>query len=73
MAVNPGTGLTEKVGQPAYTVVNLMAEYRIDEHVSAQLNLNNAFDETYFNNNAWFAGYVYGEPRNARVTLKYAF
>jgi len=72
-AVNPGSGVTERVGQPAYTVVNLMAEYQITEQVSAQVNVNNLFDKTYFNNNAWFAGYVYGEPRNARVTLRYSF
>lgn len=72
-AVNPGSGVTERVGQPAYTVVNLMAEYQVTERVSAQVNVNNLFDKTYFNNNAWFAGYVFGEPRNARVTLRYSF
>ncbi len=72
-AVNPGSGVTERVGQPAYTVVNLMAEYQLNERVSAQVNVNNLFDKTYFNNNAWFAGYVFGEPRNARVTLRYSF
>lgn len=72
-AVNPGTGLTERVGQPAYAIVNLMAEYAFNEQISLQLNINNVLDETYINNNAWFAGYVYGEPANAHLTLKYAF
>lgn len=72
-ATNPGTGVVEKVGQPAYALVNLMAEYAFNEQVSLQLNVNNVFDETYFSNNEWFAGYIYGEPRNARVTLRYAF
>ncbi|MBO9710599.1 MAG: TonB-dependent siderophore receptor [Caulobacter sp.] len=73
VAENPGTHKLEPVGQPAYAIVGLMAEYRINDRVSAQLNVNNVFDKTYINNNAWFAGFVYGEPRNARVTLKYAF
>jgi outer-membrane receptor for ferric coprogen and ferric-rhodotorulic acid len=72
-AANPGTRVQEKVGQPAYAVVNLMAEYAFTDQVSAQLNVNNVADERYFSNNAWFAGYVYGEPRNARLTLKYTF
>lgn len=73
VAANPGTGLNEPVGQPAYAIVGLMAEYAVTENVSAQINVNNVFDETYFSNNAWFAGYIYGEPRNARVTLRYTF
>lgn len=72
-AVNPGTSLEEPVGQPSYAIVNLMAEYTVNEQVSLQLNVNNVLDETYFNNNQWFAGYVYGEPLNAHLTLDYAF
>jgi len=72
-AINPGTLLEERVGQPAYAILNLMAEYAVNEQVSLQLNVNNVLDETYFNNNQWFAGYVYGEPLNAHLTLDYAF
>lgn len=72
-ATNPGTGEQERVGQPAYAVVNLMMKYAFDERTSLQLNVNNVFDERYFSNNAWFAGFVFGEPRNARVTLRYGF
>jgi outer membrane receptor for ferric coprogen and ferric-rhodotorulic acid len=73
IATNPGTGADERVGQPAYAIVGVMAEYQITKRISAQLNINNVFDKTYFSNNAWFAGYIYGEPRNARVTLEYKF
>ncbi len=72
-AVNPGTGLSEAVGQPAYVLVNLMGKYDVNDRTSVQLNINNLFDKTYYSNNVWFAGFVYGEPRNARVTLRYAF
>lgn len=72
-AINPGSGDEERVGQPAYAIVNLMAEYEFTDQTSLQLNINNAFDETYISNNQWFAGYVYGEPSNAHLTLKHAF
>lgn len=75
-ADNPGTpDVVEKtpVGQPAYLLVNAMARYKLNDNVSFQLNVNNLFDKSYFNNNLWFAGYVYGEPRNVRATLRLGF
>jgi outer-membrane receptor for ferric coprogen and ferric-rhodotorulic acid len=72
--VNPAPPkLTENVGQPAYLLVNVMARYKLNDNVSLQLNVNNLFDKSYFNNNLWFAGYVYGEPRNVRATLRLGF
>lgn len=72
-AVNPATLDTEPVGQKAYALVNLMGAYDLSERVSLQVNLNNIFDKTYYNTNSWFGGYIYGEPRNVRATLRYAF
>lgn len=72
-ADNPGTGIVERIGQPAYAIVNLMARYEMTKQVSVQLNIDNLFDQTFFSGNSWFPGFVYGEPRNARVTAKYAF
>lgn len=72
-ATNPGTGVVERIGQPDYAIVNIMARYDLNEQVSLQLNVDNLFDQTFFSGNSWFPGFVYGEPRNARVTLKYAF
>lgn len=72
-AENPGTGEIEPVGQEAYVLVNLMAAYDITQQLSLQLNVNNVFDKAYYNTNSWFGGYIYGEPRNARVTLRYGF
>ncbi|WP_454714042.1 TonB-dependent siderophore receptor [Caulobacter segnis] len=71
--VNPGTGKTEPVGQPAYVLVNLMGQYKVTDRTSIQVNVDNVFDKTYYSNNVWFAGFVYGEPRRARVTLRHAF
>ena len=72
-AANPGSGVVEKIGQPDYAIVNIMARYDLNKQVSLQLNVDNLLDQTFFSGNSWFPGFVYGEPRNARVTLKYAF
>jgi outer membrane receptor for ferric coprogen and ferric-rhodotorulic acid len=70
---NPGTGVDEAVGQPAYWLVNAMARYALGEHAELQINVNNLFDKHYFNNNLWFDGFIYGEPRNVRATLRVGF
>lgn len=72
-AQNPGTGIVEPIGQPAYAVVNLMVRYEMTRQLSLQLNVDNLFDQTFFSGNSWFPGFVYGEPRNARATLRYTF
>lgn len=72
-AVNPGTEVEERIGQPDYAIANIMARYDLSEQLSLQLNIDNLFDQRFFSGNSWFPGFVYGEPRNGRVTLKYAF
>ena len=72
-APNPVTGQDEPVGQKAYALVNLMGAYALTEAWSVQVNVNNVFDKSYYNTNSWFGGFIYGEPRNARVTLRYGF
>lgn len=72
-AANPATGAIEPVGQDPYALVNLMAAYGLTERLSLQLNVNNVFDKAYYNTNSWFGGYIYGEPRNVRATLRYGF
>lgn len=72
-AANPGSGVVERIGQPAYALVNLMARYEFSRQLSLQLNVDNLFDKKFFSGNSWFPGFVYGEPRNARATLRYAF
>nr|WP_279538525.1 TonB-dependent receptor [Pseudomonas brassicae] len=60
------------VEQGAYNLVDLNANYQINQNLSAQLNLNNVFDKNYYaaiyNSNL---GNYYGEPRNFAVTLRY--
>lgn len=54
---------------PAYHTVDLLAHYKATENVTVGLNLNNLFDEKYFErsySNYWINP---GEPRNLTVSL----
>jgi outer membrane receptor for ferric coprogen and ferric-rhodotorulic acid len=51
-----------------------MARYRIDERVSLLLNVDNVFDETYYDGISWVRhGNTFGAPRTAMLTLSAAF
>ncbi|KPY86507.1 TonB-dependent siderophore receptor [Pseudomonas syringae pv. tagetis] len=54
---------------PAYQTVDLLAHYKVSDNVTVGLNLNNIFDEKYYErsySNYWVAP---GEPRNFTVSL----
>ena len=64
-----GTGHAE---QDAYGVFGLMAGYRLDEHWDARVNLNNVFDEKYWQGIPTASGSgTYGDPRNVMFSLKW--
>lgn len=63
----------EKFEQKAYALVNLMTRYDFSKQLSAQLNVNNLFDKTYYGMFDAYNQYTYGAPRNATLTLKYRF
>ncbi|MFJ4445542.1 TonB-dependent siderophore receptor [Pseudomonas sp. NPDC089422] len=66
------SNFNSRVSQDDYTVVNLMARYRVNEHLSTTVNLNNLFDAKYY---AGFAGSYghYGAPRNLMMNVRYDF
>lgn len=64
-------GATEKIEQNAYALVSLMARYEINKQFSAQLNINNLLDKTYYGMFDAYDQLTYGAPRNATLTLKY--
>lgn len=70
-AEHPVTQLTERVGQPAHAVADLMARYDINPRSFVQLNIDNLFDEKYYSS-SW-SGYTYGKPRGATLTAGYRF
>lgn len=59
----------DKISQKAFSVVGLMARYRIDPHLSASINVKNLFDEHYYNNVGFYNGVYHGEPRTLMVGL----
>ena len=58
--------------QDAYTLVNLMASYQINDKISVALNANNVTDEKYINSLYWAQGY-YGAPSNYSATVSLSF
>lgn len=70
-ATNPDTGLDERVGQPAYAVLDAMAAYAFNAKTSVQLNISNLLDKAYYSS-SW-SGYTYSEPRAFTVALKHRF
>lgn len=58
----------QRFEQDSYALVDLMARYKVNEQLTANLNVNNLFNENY----ALTAGNsYYGAPTNFRVGLKY--
>ncbi|MXP24726.1 TonB-dependent siderophore receptor [Altererythrobacter indicus] len=72
-ATNPVTSKTERLGNPSYALVNLMARYRMNNGLSAQVNVANLFDKTYYSQIGFYSQYAYGQPRSVTATLRYEF
>lgn len=66
-----GEGVTLRVTQPDYMVVDAMARYEFNARWSAQLNVNNVFDKSYLAD-AYTDSY-YGNPLNAMLTVSARF
>jgi len=71
-AANP-FGLTQRIEQGAYSLVNLMARYDFNDRLSAQLNINNVTDKKYYGMFEAYGQLTYLPPRNATLTVKYKF
>ncbi|MFJ2338944.1 TonB-dependent siderophore receptor [Pseudomonas protegens] len=64
-----------RIEQKSYTLVDLMATYKATENVDVRLNLNNIFDKRYYrdiSSNPDFGNSLYGDPRNAMVTVRWS-
>ena len=65
-----------RLKQGAYATTDLMAGYRVSQHLDLQLNANNIFDREYYSsisNSVKYGGDTYGSPRNLLLTAKYSF
>lgn len=65
-------GSQARAEQDGYALVNLMASYAIDPNWTVSANLNNLTDEKYFTSLYWDQAF-YGAPRNASMTLSWAY
>ncbi|WP_020400378.1 TonB-dependent siderophore receptor [Kordiimonas gwangyangensis] len=72
-ANNPVTGEPFRLEQGAFALVNLMARYEINEHLSLQANVENLTDKTYYSQIGFYSQYRYGAPRSYFVSLNYGF
>lgn len=68
---NPASGVSEKIGQRDFAIVELMAKYQLIEPLSVQLNVYNALDKKYYEG-SW-GTFTYGEPRRVLLSLDYQF
>ena len=50
-----------------------MARYRMENGLSAQINLANLLDKTYYSQIGFYSQYAYGQPRSVTATLRYEF
>lgn len=73
LSQNPVTEAEELVEQPAYALVDLMAQYHWTDSLSLQLNVSNALDKRYYAQIGEFGSGNFGAPRSVRVTAKVAF
>jgi len=70
---NPVTSNPFRFQQDAYTLVNLMARYTVNDALSFQANIDNLFDKTFYSQLGFFSQYRYGDPRRATVSASYRF
>lgn len=73
ISVSNPYGSSKTYGLDSYALVNLMARYQLTKDFSAQVNINNVFDEKYYNVFPAYGQLTYGAPRNATLTLRYQF
>ena len=66
-------GTVEKFSQDPYWLVDLMARYQISKNLSTTVNLNNAFDKSYYTNIGFYNSSYYGDPRNVMVSTRWDF
>ncbi|MCG3681936.1 TonB-dependent siderophore receptor [Aliarcobacter butzleri] len=66
-----GSG-ANKITQDAFITTDLMAGYKINKSLDLQLNINNVFDEKYYEG-IGVNSMVYGDPRNFTLGMKYTF
>ncbi len=69
----PPQTVRTNVAQDAYLLASLTARYKFNDNLSAQLNVDNLFDKTYYRRVGFYNGGYFGEPRRVTVSLRATF
>ncbi|MBK5529063.1 TonB-dependent siderophore receptor [Pseudomonas sp. TH06] len=69
----PDAGENVRITQDSYYLVDAMARYRFNDHLSTTLNIKNLFDKTYYTGLGNFGTGFYGEPRSLQLTTRWDF
>ena len=67
------TGDPERLEQDAFSLVSMMARYDLTSNLSAQVNVENLLDETYYSQIGFYNQLEYGQPRNITASVRYRF
>ena len=62
----------QRVTQDSYAIINLMANYKFNDHWSTAVNVYNLTNEKYWNSLMWGQSY-YSAPMNATATLTWNY
>ncbi|WP_350283583.1 TonB-dependent siderophore receptor, partial [Nitrosomonas sp.] len=69
-----GPSVNYEFTEPGRVLVDLFAQYRLNKHWSATLNVNNVFDKKYYQTVGTSSiGNWYGTPRNFLVSMQYSY
>jgi outer membrane receptor for ferric coprogen and ferric-rhodotorulic acid len=71
--VNGVSRAASDVNWSGYAIWNAMARYDMTDDTSVTLNANNLFDKHYYTRYGFYAGAIYGDPRNLSLTLATSF
>ncbi|WP_119685639.1 TonB-dependent siderophore receptor [Acinetobacter pittii] len=66
------SNVNNTIKQDAYALVNLMASYEVNDHITLQANGNNIFDKKYLNSFPDGQAF-YGAPANYTVAVKFKY
>ena len=69
----PAVGQNVRITQDSYYLVDAMARYRFNEHLSTSLNIKNLFDKSYYTGLGNFGTGFYGEPRSLQLAARWDF
>jgi len=65
--------VASRIDQGAVVIGSLMASYRINDHLTASVNVNNLLNKHYYNRVGFYNGVHWSDPRTASFTLRGTF